>query len=140
VSEDGRSEEGAPEPAYRPKPPLWAGKPHVPLPAWALVILFGVGAVVVVILLPGFHQQWLSSPAIPIEVTVVRLETGEPGRAAPRAPSLFHYVVSLQDGSEARFTSDAVHRPGERLLVMSQRSRLTGGLKLGSPFSVLAPR
>ena len=124
---------------YTPKPPLWQSTQKRSLLARIIgaVLMIGVVAVLAV----GLEGYLLSVPMGQVEVTVVRVEGGTPQEERPAA---FRHVVALPDGSEARFTSERLHPPGEKLIVTAARGRLTGRIRLGEPFRLLpspgAPR
>jgi hypothetical protein len=76
----------------------------------------------------------LSVPMGQVNVTVIRVEGGTPQEEVPAS---FRHVVALPDGSEGRFTSGRLHRPGEKLVVTASRGRLTGRVRLDAPYAVL---
>jgi hypothetical protein len=129
--EGGQTEENV---GYKPKPPLWQPKPEKPMSTTGLV---GGGALILLavfgaVLLDG---RFLSIPVGQTEATIIRLESGRPPDETPAA---FRYLVQLPDGSRHAFTCGRIHRPGERLMVTSFRGRLTGRIRLGSPYRVMA--
>ena len=120
---------------YKPKPPLWQSKPEKPMSMAG--IAGGAALVVLAVCLFAvlFEGQCLSVPVGQTEATVIRLGSG---RAADEHPASFRYLVQLPDGSRHPFICERIHRPGERLMATSTRGRLTGRVRLGAPYAVVA--
>ena len=93
-----------------------------------------LAVVLLLILGPGFEENFLSTPASFVEVSIVSLNatTGadEDGR-----PTTFRYTARLPDGSEARFSSRRGYREGDRVVVLASRGRITGILRLRDPIA-----
>lgn len=127
--------DGASQDAYRPRPPLWTPSRTKRWSAGDFAVGILIAAAASAILVVGLGDSVLNVPVGQVEVTVVRVEGGT---SADEGPGVFQHLVALPDGSEARFKSERLHRPGAKLLVTQLRNRLTGRLKLGAPYREVA--
>jgi hypothetical protein len=123
------------EPAYRPRPPLWQPKPEPP-PSIGTLLALGV----LTLALLGLVAVWLEGPLLKMPVgqttvTVVRIRGGTP---TDELPASYRYAVELPDGSTQTVALGRLHRPGERLLLTASRGMLTGRIRLGAPYVVIA--
>lgn len=124
------------EPSYMLKPPLW--RPARERRRSAITILLGGLAMVVmgaVASFPVVEKAFLSTPAHATPVTITAIENAS--HADEETPMYFHYVVTLPDGSSGRFASQTPHRPGEHLMAMVSRGRLTGRIIVSAPYVAL---
>lgn len=112
---------------YKTRPPLWQPEAaSVSGRTWiAAVLALALGLVVTI----GILGEYFTGSALPLEVEVLRLDSSVP----TDGPSSYRYWVRLPDGSESRFESARVYRPGDRVVAMASRGRLTGRVWLRSP-------
>jgi hypothetical protein len=119
---------------YKRNPPLWRPTPNAASRRWLIAgVVFAI-VVSAFMIDPRIEEHLLSSPAVPVLVTVIRAEAAIP---SDETPGFFRYVVSLPDGTKGRFASERLFRPGTRLQVMHSRGRLSGRIRLGSPYRVI---
>jgi hypothetical protein len=112
-----------------PKPALWRGKAEG-LGSWLFRAVIGLTGLALAawFSFPWVEEQFLSDAA-PTVVEVVAVT----GQSPDRHHQAFRHTVRLPDASTALFWTDRVHAPGERLLVMAVRGRITHRLLLRSP-------
>ena len=124
------SDEEAREDAYVPRPPLWKAKPAKRL-AWPLrAALLAVGlAALALSTFPWTEQQFLSDAA-PVLIEIVKVE--QAAQDSEKHP-LYRHSARLPDGTLADFWDGRIHTPGERLVAMGVRGRITKRLVLQSP-------
>jgi hypothetical protein len=120
------------------KQPLWE-MPRKPKSKLS-VLLSGIGIVVlslvsVWVIDPRFEEHVLSTPPVTVEVTVLRVESGAPPE---ETPAVFRHWVRLPDGAETRLESPRVFRPGSRVEGILTRGLISGRVRLGAPYRLLA--
>lgn len=135
MSETADSEHAGPEAegSYRPKPPLW--RSGLKSESSPLLIAVGVVLALLVPLLmafPWIEEHFLSSPASPIIVEVVKADVSDDSGEKVR---VFRHAGRLANGEQAAFWSERLHRPGERLAVMASRGRITHRVRLRPPYA-----
>jgi hypothetical protein len=130
---DGPAGDSPEGPGYRPKPPLWRPPENrrrsattIAISALALAFLGAVGT------FPAVESHFLATPAEPTAVTVGWIENAE--HADEETPMYFHYVVTLPDGSRGRLASEHLFKPGDRLVAMISRGRVTGRTIISPPY------
>jgi hypothetical protein len=90
----------------------------------------GVLLVAVVWMSVGGEQHLFSTRPAPVQVEVLTAVAARPDDSAP--PS-YVYVVSLPDGTRARYSSERLYRPGDRITLLFSRGKLTGRILLSTP-------
>ena len=121
---------------YAPKPPLWRPLRERRRSTRELVI----GGVVLALVASVFgavllEPHFFSGSATAMPVTIAAIESVS--HADEDSPGFITYMVTLPDGSQARFTSPRTNRPGTRLLAMVSRGWITGRTIVASPYSIL---
>ena len=78
----------------------------------------------------GGEQNLFSTAPAPVSVEVQTVVMSRPDDSGP--PS-YLYTVTLPDGTRAPYHSQRIYRPGDRVVVLQSRGKLTGRILLTTP-------